>query len=169
MGLALLAGIAFSGRALVSYPIFFAGLAVATLSLAFAKRLSFGPPLRLQIAALAFALGVEGALIAVMGRFLPPGSAERLRWLWVLMIVGVHFIPMAVSFGPRMLVLGAGCICNAAAALILTVPFGLSGAVDGALKLGVGVWLLSARGEEYNRRLDKESDTCGLDTSPPSA
>jgi len=79
-------------------------------------------------------------------RLLPPGTPEPVRWLWVLMIVGVHFLPMAVCFGPLFLLLGGACISNAALGLLLPeVPFELFGLVDGALKLVVGVGSLRAR------------------------
>ena len=41
---------------------------------------------------------------------LPSGTNESVRGMWISMIVGMHFLPMAISFGPRVLVLGAICI-----------------------------------------------------------
>jgi hypothetical protein len=79
----------------------------------FGKPLAFGKPTRLQIAALAFAIGLEVLFLIVLGRSLPRGTPEQIRWLWVSMIVGLHFLPMGVSFGPRLLVLGGTCIVNA--------------------------------------------------------
>jgi hypothetical protein len=144
IGLGLLAAIALSGDALVNYSVFFGGVAVATLSLFFAKRLSFGAPSRIQIAALIFALALEGALFALMGRLLPPGTEEHIRWLCVSVIVGVHFIPMAICFGPRMLLLSAACIVTAIAGLMLPgMPYEVFGVADGILKLAFGAWLFS--------------------------
>jgi uncharacterized protein DUF6609 len=146
IGAALIAAIALSGHALVSYPVFFAGLGVAILSLFVSGRLSDGRPTRAQLVALAAAIALEAALFAVVPRMLPPGTQESVRWLWVLMIVGVHFLPMAVSFGPLFLLLGGACISNAALGLLLPeVPFELFGLVDGALKVFVGVGTLWAR------------------------
>jgi hypothetical protein len=146
IGAGLLGGVAFSGDALVDYRVFFGGVAVATLSLFFAKRLSFGPPTRPQIAALIFALALEGVLFGLMGRLLPPGTEEDVRWLWVSVIVGVHFLPMAICFGPRMLLLGAACIATAGAGLLLpTTPYEVFGVIDGMLKVAVGAWLLSTQ------------------------
>ena len=60
------------------------------------------------------------------------------------MIVGVHFLPMAISFGPRVLVLGAICIAISIAGLNLP---GLPGQafllMDALAKLVIGLWLLS--------------------------
>jgi hypothetical protein len=146
IGAALIAAIALGRDTLVSYPVFFAGLGLAVLSLFVSGRLSDGTPTRAQLLALAVALAVEAVLFALLPRVLPPGTSEHVRWLWVLMIVGVHFLPMAVSFGPLFLLLGGACISNAALGLLLPeVPFGLFGFVDGALKVFVGVGSLRAR------------------------
>ena len=146
IGAALIAAIALSGGALVSYPVFFAGMGIAILSLFVSGQLSDGRPTRAQLAALAAAIVLEAVLFALLPRVLPPGTREAVRWLWVLMIVGVHFLPMAVSFGPLFLLLGGACISNAALGLLLPeIPFELFGLVDGALKVFVGVGTLRGR------------------------
>ena len=146
MGVGIGGGIAFSGPALVNYAVFYAALAIAIGSLFLAGYLSQGEPSRLQIAALAGAIVLEVALIIAMARLLPLGTAEHVRWLWVLGIVGVHFVPMALSFGPGFLCLGLACIANAAVGLRLqAVPFEIFGLIDGALKLAVGLWLFVPR------------------------
>lgn len=143
VGLGLIGAIAFSGPALVSYNVFYAGAAAGVIALCFARRLSTGSPTRLQIAALAVAVLLEVVLLVAQGRLLPRGTAENVRWLWVLAIVGVHFLPMAISFGPRFALLGVACILNAALGLLAPrVPFDVSGLVDGALKVGFGAWWL---------------------------
>src|SRR6185369_10304338 len=94
---------------------------------------------RPQLLALAAALLLEAVLFALLPRLLPPDTSERVRWLWVLTIVGVHF-------GPLFLLLGGACISNAALGLLLPeVPFALYGVIDGALKVFVGVGSLRAR------------------------
>ena len=146
IGAGLVAAIALSGDSLVSYAVFFAGAGLAILSLFLSGRLADGAPTRAQLLALAAAIALEVTLFALLPRVLPPGTPEPVRWLWVLMIVGVHFLPMTVSFGPLLLLLGGACISNAALGLLLPeVPFELFGFVDGALKLVVGVGLLRAR------------------------
>ena len=146
IGAGLLAAIAASGDAPVNHGVFYAALAAALLSLFFARRLSFGSPTPLQIGALVFALALQGALIVLQGRFLPPTTPEHVRWLWVSLIVGVHFLPMAIAFGPRMLLLGGACIATALVGLSLpSVPYEVFGIVDGALKVGFGAWLLATK------------------------
>lgn len=146
VGAGLIAAIALGRETLVSYPVFFAGLGLAVLSLFVSGRLSDGRPTRAQRLALAVALAVEAVLFALLPRVLPPETSEHVRWLWALMIVGVHLLPMGVSFGPLFLLLGGACISNAALGLLLPeVPFGLFGFVDGALKVFVGVGSLRAR------------------------
>ena len=54
--------------------------------------------------------------------------------------------PMAVTFGPRILLLGGACIATALVGLSLpSVPYEVFGIVDGALKVAVGAWLLSTK------------------------
>ena len=60
------------------------------------------------------------------------------------MIVGVHFLPMAISFGPRLLVLGVICIAVAIAGLSLPgLPSEAFLVTDALSKLVIGLWLLS--------------------------
>jgi hypothetical protein len=146
IGAALILAIALSGDALVNYSVFYAGAGLATLSLFLSGRLSLGEPTRVQIVALAGAIALEVALLVVMGHALPPGTSEHVRWLWVLLIVGVHFVPMGICFGPLFPLLGGACIANAALGLLLpTVPYELFGLVDGALKVLVGIGSLRVR------------------------
>jgi uncharacterized protein DUF6609 len=146
IGAGLIAAIALGRETLVSYPVFFAGLGLAVLSLFASRRLSDGRPTSAQLLALAAALVLEALLFALLPRMLPPDTSERVRWFWVLMIVGAHFLPMTVSFGPLFLLLGGACISNAALGLLLPdVPFGLFGVLDGALKVFVGVGSLRAQ------------------------
>lgn len=146
IGAGLIAAMALARGTLVSYPAFFAALGVAVLSLFVSGRLSDGRPTRAQLLALACALALEAVLFALLPQALPVGTSERVRWLWALMVVGVHFLPMAVSFGPLFLLLGGACISNAALGLLLPeIPFALFGVIDGALKVFVGLGSLQAR------------------------
>jgi hypothetical protein len=147
IGLGLIGAIAFSGSALVNYNVFYAGAAAGVAALFFARRLSTGRRTRIQIFALAGAILLEVLLLILMGRTLPPGTEEHVRWLWVSAIVGVHFIPMSLCFGPRFLVLGVACIANAGLGLLAAgIPYEVFGLVDGILKLSFGVWSLWSRG-----------------------
>jgi len=144
VGLGLIGGVLFSGDALVNYVVFFVGVALGLVALMFAGPLSFGSPTRSQVAALVVAVVLEGVLLNIQGRMLPRGTDESVRWLWISMIVGAHFLPMAMSFGPRLLGLGSICIGSAVAGLLLpTVPYEAFALVDGFAKLAFGLWLFS--------------------------
>lgn len=146
IGAGLIGAIAFSGHALVNYNVFFVGVALGVVSLFFARRLSTGRPTRLQVIALAASIALEVFLFVLMGRLLPRSTEESVRWLWVSAIVGVHFLPMSICFGPRFLLLGAACITNAVAGLVAReIPYELFGLIDGLLKVGVGIWSISTR------------------------
>ncbi|HEX7237719.1 MAG TPA: DUF6609 family protein [Gammaproteobacteria bacterium] len=146
IGAGLLAAIAASGDAPVNRGVFYAALGAALVSLCFARRVSLGRPTPLQIGALVFAVALQGALIVLKSRLLPHTTPEHVRWLWVAAIVGIHFLPMAVTFGPRMLLLGSACIATALAGLSMpSIPYEVFGIVDGALKVAVGAWLLATK------------------------
>ena len=152
IGTGLICAIVFSGGALVSYPIFFIGLAAAIVSLCAAGRWSRGSPTRVQIAALALAIALEIVLFIVMARMLPR-TPEPVRWLWVSIIVGVHFLPMALCFGPRMLLLGLACITNGITGLLMPqIRYELFGFADGSLKVAFGAWLFWSTTEERHRK-----------------
>lgn len=121
---------------------FIVGTALALISLMFAKVLSFGKPTRMQMVALALAIILEIVLLIIMANVLPAGIAVSIRLMWILVIVGVHFLPMAVCFGPRFAIVGILCIVNGLAGLVLNnVSSELFLIVDGALKVGFGLWL----------------------------
>src|SRR5688572_23122986 len=142
VGLGLIAGAIAGGEGLVDRRVFFAGVGAATMSLFASARLSYGPPLRFQVAALVGAIVLEMVLMSALGSLLGPADA-RTFWLWTLVIVGVHFVPMAVSFGPIMLVLGAACVASAAIGLLIpSLPLAGLAICDGTLKAAVGAMML---------------------------
>ena len=110
VGIGLIAAVFFGGDQLADLRVFFVGVGLGLVALMFAGKLSLGKPTRVQIGALVAAIMLEVILFNVQGRMLPSGTNESLRWMWSSMIVGMHFLPMAISFGPRVLVLGAICI-----------------------------------------------------------
>ena len=66
--------------------------------------------------------------------------------MWISMIVGVHFLPMAISFGPRLLALGAFCIAVSVAGLSFpALPSEVCLLTDALGKLVIGLWLFSDR------------------------
>ena len=144
VGMGLGAAVAFGGDKVADLRVFFVGVGLGIVALMFASKLSLGKPTRVQIAALVAAIALEVILFNVQGRILPRGTDESVRWMWISMIVGVHFLPMAISFGPRLLVLGAVCIAIAIAGLSFSrVPGEAFLLVDASAKLAIGLWLFS--------------------------
>jgi hypothetical protein len=144
VGVGLIAAVTFSGEALADLRLFFVGVGLGVVALMFASKLSLGTPTRVQIAALVAAVALEIILFNIQGRMLPRGTDESIRWMWISMIVGVHFLPMAISFGPRLLALGAICIAISIAGLNLAgVPGEVFLLMDAVSKLVIGLWLFS--------------------------
>lgn len=124
---------------------FIVGSILALMSLMLSKKLSFGRPRRFQIMALVLAIVLEMVLFFIMIQVLPADIAEPVRLMWILLIVGIHFLPMAISFGPRFGILGLLCVVNALTALVLIGAVNeIFLFVDGVLKFGFGVWLFKS-------------------------
>ena len=105
----------------------------------------FGNPRPLQIWFLFGSIALE----IVLFRFGLPRyrrAGERSARLASLFIVGLHFLPMAVAFGPMCLTLGVVlCLCSGAG-LWLKPGLSLNGlwAADGLLKLAFGLSMMLA-------------------------
>jgi hypothetical protein len=123
------------------------GAAAATTAISLtAAALSrpFGIPTKTQFWALAAAILIEVILIrVVIARYKSAG--ERTFLLMMLLVVGFHFIPMAITFGPLCAILGVVAMANAATGLWLKRDIGLSRFwfLDGVLKIGIGGLMLS--------------------------
>ena len=64
----------------------------------------------------------------------------------ILLIVGIHFLPMGLAFGWETSILGGLCITNAGLGLALpTLSFPILVALDGALKITFGGWMMARR------------------------
>jgi uncharacterized protein DUF6609 len=143
VGAGVVGGTFAAGDRLVNAQIFFEGLGAAVLSLFAARWVSFGRGTRLQLTALFGALGLQAILLVAAATVIGPMPEDRL-WYRTMIVVGLHFLPMAIVFGPRMLLLGTACIVNATIGFVApVVPFALISVVDGLLKVGFGVWMLS--------------------------
>jgi hypothetical protein len=128
--------------------ILFCAFVVATAALVtFGGRLMapFGNPTRLRLWFLFGSIALEIALFRFgLARYRKAG--ERSARLASLFIVGVHFLPMAVAFGPMCLALGlALCFCSGAR-LWLRPSLPLNGlwAADGLLKIAFGSVMMLA-------------------------
>lgn len=124
-----------------------AGGASATLAIVLAANVltrPLGVPTRLQFWALAAAIALEIVLIrVVVARYKRRG--ERPFLLAILFVVGLHFLPMALTFGPLCAALGLCAMANAAIAFrssrdILVNRVWL---IDGALKMGFGALMFA--------------------------
>lgn len=121
-------------------PAFFIGVALGVVAmLGPGRRMSLGRPTRFQRRALWFGLGLEGLLFAVLPAALgrvDPGT----YWLSVLIVVGVHFLPLGAAFGPLCAGLGMLCISLASTGLMVRGVIGAETVilVDGTLKVLVG-------------------------------
>ena len=145
-GVGIVVGTFAGGAQAASRPIFFIATGIGlTLLFALGDRLSYGSPSRTQLVALYGAILLEILLFVALPVFLRTSSA-RVFWLWALVVVGVHFLPMGVAFGPAIGLLGGLCILNAGAGLLLSrVPFLVFGVVDGLLKMAFGMRMVLAR------------------------
>lgn len=120
-------------------------LAVAIGLVILRRRLSAGEQTHTQRFAVIGALLLEAAMVLAVVHWVGTDSPRTL-WLWILLTVGVHFLPFGLVHGPKTAVLGLLCITNALLGLWLgPVPFVVFGLVDGLLKVGVGGLLLWER------------------------
>lgn len=125
-----------------------AGAMLATaMTIAGAAHLAapYGAPTRLQIWSLVVAVLLEmGVSTWAIRHFAPHGS--RAVTMAVLAIVGAHFVIMAPAFGPLIVLLSAVTVGNAlAGACLPRYSLRMLWAVDGALKLGVGVLMFEGQ------------------------
>jgi hypothetical protein len=106
--------------------------------------LQTGHPTSLQVGCLIGSILLEGVLVRVAFA-LNRGRDERRLMLSVLLAVGLHFLPMAVAFGPLCLALSAVCVVNALVGLCLSTDITLSRlwSIDGAAKVLIGAAMMA--------------------------
>ncbi len=128
-----------------------AGGAGATLAIILTANVltrPLGVPTRTQFWALAAAIALEIVLIRfVVARYKRAG--ERRFLFAILFVVGLHFLPMAITFGPLCGLLGLCAMLNAGIGLWTWRDISLNRAwlIDGALKLSFGSFMFAvARG-----------------------
>jgi len=123
------------------------GATVAIILTANVLTRPLGVPTRLQFWALAAAIALEIVLIrVVVARYKRAGKRPFL--LAILFVVGLHFLPMAITFGPLCAVLGLCAMANAAIALWAQrdIPLNRVWIIDGALKLSFGSLMFTVAG-----------------------
>jgi hypothetical protein len=124
------------------------GAAVATIAIVFlAAPLSapFGTPTRLQLWFLFGSISAEVILIRVAVA-LYRRAGERSLLLAILFAVGLHFMPMAVAFGPVCAALGITlCVCAGIGLWLRPgIPLNRLWASDGLIKMAYGAIMLLA-------------------------
>jgi hypothetical protein len=124
------------------------GAIVATIAIVFlAAPLSapFGRPTRLQFWFLFGSISAEVILIRVAVA-LYRRAGERSLLLAILFAVGLHFMPMAVAFGPVCAALGVTlCVCAGIGLWLRPgIPLNRLWASDGLIKMAYGAIMLLA-------------------------
>ncbi|TDE27836.1 hypothetical protein E1295_42885 [Nonomuraea mesophila] len=105
---------------------------------------SLGSPSFAHIAGLVGSFVLEAGLI-YLAITRTKGAGDRTVLLWILFVVGVHFVPMGLAHGPLITILGLLTMANAAAGLRLrSAPLPVFGVIDALLKLGFGAVMLFA-------------------------
>lgn len=119
-----------------------AGGAAATVAIILTANVltrPLGMPTQIQFWALVAAIALEMVLIRiVVARYKRDG--ERPFLLAILFVVGLHFLPMALTFGPLCAALGLCAMANAAMAMRVSRDASLNRVwiIDGLLKLSFG-------------------------------
>ena len=99
-------------------------------------------PSALQVWMLIAAIALEFVLFATVFPHVPDDM--RLRWVVALAIVAVHFLPMAWTYGPPIVLLAlSGMVWLAAAFWLPAIPLGVVIGIDGALKLFFGLVMMT--------------------------
>ena len=123
-----------------------AGLGVVVMAVGGATKLIFAGlpyPAIWQWVVLGLAYAIEVALINVLLRTVPDASS-RPFWLWILFIVGAHFLVLGASHGPACAVLAVVCMVNALVGLRLkNVDLRVFWAIDGLLKMAGGAAMIA--------------------------
>jgi hypothetical protein len=120
-------------------------LAVATMAgLSITKVIFAGlgsPPIMHWII-MGVAFGVEIILVNYVV-FTIKDRNSRQFWLWMLIVVGAHFLIFTFSHGPLAGLLGVICIINALIGFRLkNINYRVFWVIDGFLKIGMGAWML---------------------------
>ena len=124
-----------------------AALGVAAMAVGGATKVIFAglptPPIW-QWVVLGVAFLVEGYLVSVVVTKHPDLDSRKF-WMWMLFIVGAHFLILGASHGPICAILAIVCMVNALIGLRATrVDYRVFWGIDGVLKILAGaamIWL----------------------------
>ena len=122
------------------------GMAIGLLAIVsvriWRRRAGGARPSAPQVWLLIAAIAVEFILFAIVFPHVP--DVMRLRWVAALAIVAVHFLLMAWTFGPPIVLLAlSGMVWLAAAFWLPAIPLGVVLGIDGVLKLFFGLVMMT--------------------------
>lgn len=123
-----------------------AGVGVLIMSIGGATKLIFAglpSPAIWQWVVLGLAFVVEGYLVSVVVRKFPDVESREF-WMWMLFIVGAHFLILGASHGPVCALLALVCMINAYIGLKATsVDYRVFWGIDGGLKVLGGAAMIA--------------------------
>jgi len=97
---------------------------------------------RAQLYVLYIGIIFEAVLIGLVIYFIRDRSSRKF-WLWILLVVGIHFMVLAYAQGPPLLLLSILSIANAIVGLRMTkISYLKFWVIDGMLKIAIGAWML---------------------------
>lgn len=146
IGLGILVGSFGSRKWRVVWLLMGAAIGILIMTIGGATRLIFDkgvrPPIW-QSVVLGIAILVEGYLVGFVVRKFPDIDS-RPFWMWMLFIVGAHFLILGLSHGPICALLAILCMANAWSGLRApAVDLRVFWAIDGALKIGAGALMVA--------------------------
>ena len=147
MGIGVALGGVFSGQRRLFLALGGGAATIAIVLSASVLSRPFGAPSYLQLWALGGSILLEVVLIGyVVATYKRAG--ERVLLLAILLAVGIHFLPMALAFGPLCVALGISVIANASFGLWVFAGARLKylWLADGILKMAFGAFMLSIIG-----------------------
>lgn len=145
IGLGLVIG-AFGGRVWrIGWLIGGAAAGIVAMAVGGATKLIFAGlprPALWQWLVLGLAFLVEGYLVSVVVRRFPD-MESRPFWMWMLFVVGAHFLILGFSHGPICALLGLLCMGNALLGLRSGVDYRVFWGIDGILKVVAGAAMIA--------------------------
>lgn len=146
VGLGIVAGCIAGRKWLIHGLIAGAAVGVVVMAVGGITKAAFdgiGYPTWWQWAFLVLGVLVEGYLVNLVVERFGDRTASSF-WLWMLFVVGVHFLILAGSHGPICGVLGLACMLNAWIGIKLkSATYLRYWAIDGLLKIGAGTSMVA--------------------------
>jgi hypothetical protein len=122
-----------------------AGVGVIVMAVGGATKVIFAGlpyPAWWQWAVLGAAFAIEALLVNIVLRKVPDVTS-RAFWMWMLFIVGAHFLVLGASHGPVCAALALVCMVNALIGLRATsIDFRVFWGIDGLLKIAGGATMV---------------------------